>query len=308
MTFTYETQVEPTYDADAEKWTFNVGLRRSGRSMCVPVFSEKTGTILCLIVSDSRGLEGNLSVRMPPAVASVSDGKLRLLVTGKIAPPFIWQAGATNTLDSYAGIHFEIAEVACVNPKTGQQWKVEYEATPLNSGVEDELSGIRMVDRDLDERLRPLAAPKVSESDRIAERVRLITEIEKETLVKSVFRAVALGLERKDFSSFHQHLHTKAKARLTPEDIANDLRQFAKHRKVFVRLFKSADDAKINLMSSGKVDESTGGEQLELSGSYTGKTAAGLLKIPLFAMTQFRFKFLSENESWKLVEYYIYVQ
>ena len=134
MTFLYEvgtgslTAMEEDYDADSEKWTFPVSFPANHDQACIPLSSGKTGGLFCLVVNDKLSTVSEFDVSMPTALASVNDKKIQIAFVGKIVPPYIWTNLGSSIRDILAGIHFQIQEIICINPKTGQKWKVEYKA------------------------------------------------------------------------------------------------------------------------------------------------------------------------------------
>lgn len=119
--FTYD---EAAYDADKEIWTINLDLRKTGNGTCAPIFSVNSGLILCLILPKEL-LEKNVTVPMAPSVAAINDRKINIAFIGKVVEPYIWSSiGNDSFRDITSGVYFELEEIVCINPQTGQQWKV----------------------------------------------------------------------------------------------------------------------------------------------------------------------------------------
>jgi hypothetical protein len=131
MTFLYEVgtgSLEPRemqYNADRELWTVPVELRVSGDQKCVPLFGPKYGRIVCLVFGIETTLSRELIVSMPPLVAAANDNKLQLAFVGRIRAPYVWNNAGTRIQDVLNGIYFELEEIVCINPKSGQRWKIE---------------------------------------------------------------------------------------------------------------------------------------------------------------------------------------
>lgn len=115
---------EPDYDADKELWTFPLIFRESANETCIPIISQSTGQVLCLIVPKRLGTEINATVSMPPATAAVNEKKLQIVFVGKIIEPYLWNNNYSSIRGVLSGIHFELEEIICLNPQTGQRWKV----------------------------------------------------------------------------------------------------------------------------------------------------------------------------------------
>ncbi|MEJ7849168.1 MAG: hypothetical protein WKF92_13885 [Pyrinomonadaceae bacterium] len=133
MVFLYEqgtgslVNYDATYDADEEKWTFPLLFRKVDKYSCIPVAS-RAGELLCLVTPVDISFVFNAEVRMSTAAAKTNDGKLQLAFVGKVIAPYLWSDRRVSSTyaDIYTGIHFELEEIICLNPKSGQRWKVEY--------------------------------------------------------------------------------------------------------------------------------------------------------------------------------------
>ena len=137
--FTYD---EATYDADKEVWAISLDFRNTDNRTCVPVFSANSGQILCLILSKELK-EKNVYVPMTPSVASLNNKKINIAFVGKVIEPYIWSNAGTKVQDIISGIHFELEDIVCISPQTGQQWKVNFptskETHSPNSNSNDEI-------------------------------------------------------------------------------------------------------------------------------------------------------------------------
>lgn len=116
---------DPDYDADKELWTFPLVFRESFNETCLPIFSQGSGQVLCLIVKKKLGTELKAFVSMPPSLASANEKNLQIVFVGKIVEPYLWTNDTSSIGEVLSGIHFELEEIICLNPKTGQRWKVD---------------------------------------------------------------------------------------------------------------------------------------------------------------------------------------
>lgn len=114
----------PVYNADKEQWTFDLNFKETSTETCLPIISPNTGQYFCLVVRSKLGIKKAV-VSMPPTVAKANDNKLKLVFVGKIIKPYIWSNGTSQIRDILSGVYFDLEEIICLNPKTGQKWKVD---------------------------------------------------------------------------------------------------------------------------------------------------------------------------------------
>lgn len=115
---------EPEYNADKELWTFNLKFRESYNETCLPVISPSSSQEFCLIVTSKIQTKGKMSVSMPTIVAKTNNNKIQIAFVGKIVEPYIWLNDYSPIKDIRSGIYFDLKEIICLNPKTGQSWKI----------------------------------------------------------------------------------------------------------------------------------------------------------------------------------------
>ena len=115
---------EPEYNADKELWTFDLKFRELYNETCLPIISPNTGQEFCLIVSSKLETKGKVSVSMPTTVAKANNNKIQIAFVGKIVEPYIWLNDYSPIKDIRSGIYFDLQEIICLNPKTGQSWKI----------------------------------------------------------------------------------------------------------------------------------------------------------------------------------------
>ncbi len=131
MYFPYEqgtgelTSAEAVYDADKEIWTFPVNFFQFGDNTCLPLSSGATGGLYCLVVLQRLGSISNIYVPMTTQIAAANNEKLQLTFVGKIVRPFRWSS-TKEVRGINQGIYFDLEEIICLNPKSGQRWKVAY--------------------------------------------------------------------------------------------------------------------------------------------------------------------------------------
>ncbi|HVF48101.1 MAG TPA: hypothetical protein VNA17_11085 [Pyrinomonadaceae bacterium] len=119
------TYDEAEYDADKETWAFAMDFQAITTGTCIPILSQRAGSITCLIVSDKWLAKPKAFVSMPPAVAAVNDKKLQIAVVGQVVEPYFRIIDTTPNPTSPSGTYFKIHKIVCLNPNTGQEWKVE---------------------------------------------------------------------------------------------------------------------------------------------------------------------------------------
>jgi hypothetical protein len=126
MVFFYERDREEAYDADEERWTFYLNFYGPDASkLCVPNMSEKSGRLFCLMIDELPGNHLKAFVKMAPATAAANDEKLKIGLVGKIVKPYMWSGSGTSITNILSGIHFDLEEIICLNPNTGEKWRVE---------------------------------------------------------------------------------------------------------------------------------------------------------------------------------------
>lgn len=113
----------PEYDADKELWTFDLEFRETYNKTCLVVISPSSGQEFCLVTPSKLGVK-EFSVSMSPAVAKINNNKLKLVFVGKIIEPYVWLNDSSPIKDIRSGIYFDLEEIICLNPITGQQWRV----------------------------------------------------------------------------------------------------------------------------------------------------------------------------------------
>jgi tetratricopeptide (TPR) repeat protein len=99
--------------------------RESYNETCIPIVSQGSGQVLCLIVKKKLGTKLKAFVTMNPSLAASNEKNLQIAFVGKIIEPYLWNNENSSIKDVLSGIYFELEEIICLNPKTGQQWKVD---------------------------------------------------------------------------------------------------------------------------------------------------------------------------------------
>ncbi len=119
------------YDADKELWSFEFNFIETSYTTNIPILSQSSGQIIYLIVPKKLGKKVKSFVSMPPTVAAANDKKLQIAFAGRIVEPYLWSNDFSSSNAVISGIHFELEEIICLNPNTGQKWKVEIPNNPL---------------------------------------------------------------------------------------------------------------------------------------------------------------------------------
>jgi outer membrane protein assembly factor BamB len=116
--------------------------------------SQKTGQLFCLVTSKQFTSKFNAVVSMPPATASANNKNLQIAFVGRIIAPYTWSGTYSRVKDILSGIYFSIDEIICLNPKTGQRWKVDIPAPAPLSEVFISPPGVDSSEEDLKRQTR----------------------------------------------------------------------------------------------------------------------------------------------------------
>jgi hypothetical protein len=121
------------YDADKEQWSFILKFQETSDGTCLPIMSQGSGQMLCLTTQRKMGANLEAFVSMPPPVAAANENKLQVAFVGKIIEPYLWSSQKTSSRDISSGIYFNLEEIICINPQTGQRWKINIPTKVENS-------------------------------------------------------------------------------------------------------------------------------------------------------------------------------
>ncbi len=127
MTFLYVLRtdaaetVEPAYDADKEQWSFELQLEPGpDGTTCLPILSRRSKGSICLVVLTDLSKATSAVVDMPIADAESNDGALQIAFHGRVMARDVYSHAF-----KVWGFFFDLAEIVCVNPKTGEMWGVK---------------------------------------------------------------------------------------------------------------------------------------------------------------------------------------
>lgn len=124
MTFLYVQRtdaaetVEPAYDADKEQWSFELEFEQGpDGTTCLPILSRRSKSSICLIVLTDLSKVTSALVDMPIAEAESNDGALQIAFLGRVMARDVYSHAF-----KVWGFFFDMAEIFCINPKTGEMW------------------------------------------------------------------------------------------------------------------------------------------------------------------------------------------
>jgi len=127
MTFLYvpgtasREEVEPSYDADKEQWSFGLHLHAGpDTTTCLPVVSRRSKNVICLVVLTDLSKVTSALVDMPIADAEANDGTVQIAFLGRVIARDVYSHGF-----KVWGFFFDLADIVCINPTTGEMWGVK---------------------------------------------------------------------------------------------------------------------------------------------------------------------------------------
>ncbi|MFS8063982.1 MAG: hypothetical protein ACMG5Z_05275 [Luteimonas sp.] len=296
MIFLYEqgtgslTNHDASYDADTEMWTFPLTFRNVRSNTCVPMFGPKSGGVFCLVVPQDLANINVAHVSMPPSVAAANDGKIQLAFIGRLTAPYIW-TGDYSVRDILTGLHFDLNEVVCLNPKTGQRWKVNY----VNPQSEEKSSAPGVV----------FVAPSQPPTRRTFEEVesqeveRKATEVsvgESVSLARNTFSTIANTVVTKRISLLSNYASKSLGDLASPEKLQIRIQRLLDYEKDFKRVLQSNPLQQITFSSGPDVSKRGNAEILNLRGFY---------RISALRLMQFDFTYINEDGAWKLDDFTI---
>jgi hypothetical protein len=113
---------EPVYDADLEQWSFGLHFHPGpDATTCLPIVSRKNEGLFCLVVPFDLSNVTAAIVEMSIAEAEKNDGFLQIALVGRVIAKDVYSHGF-----KVWGFFFDLKEMICINPKTGDSWKVKY--------------------------------------------------------------------------------------------------------------------------------------------------------------------------------------
>ena len=114
--------IEPSYDADKEQWLFDLQFQPGpDGTTCLPVLSRRSKGLICLVVLNDLSNVTAAHVDMPIADAEKNDGTLQIAFFGRVIARDVYSHGF-----KVWGFFFDLNEIICINPKTGETWQVKY--------------------------------------------------------------------------------------------------------------------------------------------------------------------------------------
>ncbi|MEO6052237.1 MAG: hypothetical protein ABIP78_13030 [Pyrinomonadaceae bacterium] len=287
MVFLYEegtgqlTATQETYDADAEKWTFPLYFDKNAPGTCLPLMSEKTGTLFCLLAPEQFADYRQAYVRMPPAVAANNNKKIQIAFVGRLVLPHVEESYSVAATSSSPRIEFDLKEIICLNPKTGVRWNVEFEKTAKIITVES----------------KPTATPKpmATPPPRAERKALVLGPTEAQTEVQSTIKIIAEAIAHEDFSSFRESLALAVRDARTETILNEDFRHLLRSQIRNALVLRALNNVNPILSSEPLVQSSSNGsDYLTVTGTYPA--VSGLT-------TTFYFKYVKEDGIWKLFFY-----